>query len=117
VRDIEQKLLLHPLAPLLASFGMAGGAESASLAGKHEEALLPTVHTPDASKSTHRIAAIKILLNNILNDGTEIAVLSLKPVFVFSEKLLEVMKDHLIKNSMFRMPLTIDSCHSREENS
>jgi hypothetical protein len=31
VRDIEEKLLSHPLAPLLQAFGMAGGTEAAVL--------------------------------------------------------------------------------------
>lgn len=34
VGNIEEKLLSHPLAPLLPPVGMTGGAESASFAGK-----------------------------------------------------------------------------------
>jgi len=78
VGDIEQKLLPHPLAPFLTSLRMAGGAESAGFAGKHEEALLSTVGTPDTGKTAHRIAAVEILLNNILNNRAKKAILSLK---------------------------------------
>jgi len=68
VRDIDEKLFPHPLAPLLPAFGMTRWAESACLAGKREEALLPTVWTPDAGKPAHRIAAVEIALDNILDD-------------------------------------------------
>jgi hypothetical protein len=78
VGDIEQKLLPHPLAPFLTSLRMARGAESAGFAGKHEEALLSTVGTPDTGKTAHRIAAVEILLNNILNNRAKKAILSLK---------------------------------------
>jgi len=105
------------LAPLLTSFCMTGGTESARLAGKHQEPLFPTVRAPDAGKPAHRIAAVEILLNNILDDGPEISVISHKPALVFSEKLLEVMKKHPIKNSEFRMTLTVNPCHDNRDDS
>jgi hypothetical protein len=74
VRDIQQKLLPHPLTPLLPALGMTRRAKSTSLAGKHEETLFPTVGTPDAGKPAHRIATVEILLNNILDDGPEEAI-------------------------------------------
>jgi hypothetical protein len=68
VGDIQQKFLPHPLSPFLTSFGMTRRTEPACLAGKHQEPLFPTVGTPDAGKSAHRIAAVEILLNNILDE-------------------------------------------------
>ena len=79
--------------------------------------LFPTVWTPDAGKPAHRIATIEILLNHILDDGTEEAILSFKPALVLSEKLLKVMKKHPIKNSKFRMTLTVNPCHGSRDDS
>ena len=68
-RDIEKKFLPHPLAPFLSSRGMTRRTEPARLAGKHQQVLLPTVRAPDAGKPAHRIAAVEILLDNILGIG------------------------------------------------
>ena len=51
---------------------MARRAETTSLTGKHQQTLFPTVRAPDAGKPAHRIAAVEILLDNILDDGPEI---------------------------------------------
>ena len=107
--NIQKKFLPHPLLPAL---GMAGRTETTGFEGKREEALFPTVWTPDAGNPAHRIAAVEMLLNNILNNGTEIAILSLKPALVFSEKLLEVMKKHPVEDGALRMSRKIDPCHS-----
>ena len=43
-----------------------------------------------------------------------------KPIFgseLFSEKLLEVIKDHTIKSSEFRMTLTVNPCHGNRDDS
>jgi len=53
--------------PFLLALGMTGGTVSECLAGKHREPLFSTVGTPDTGKSAHRIAAVQILLNNILH--------------------------------------------------
>jgi hypothetical protein len=66
-----------------------------------------TLWTPDISKPAARIATVKMLLNNILDGGTEITILYLKPALEFPEKLLEATKDHPIKNSVFRITLAI----------
>jgi len=76
---------------------MAGRTKSACLAGKHQKALFPTVRTPDAGKATHRIAAVEIFLNNILDHRTEIAVLLLEPILIFSKEPLKIIKQHTIK--------------------
>jgi len=117
VRDIQEKLLPHPITPLLTAFSMAGRTKAACLAGKHEEALFPTVRAPDAGKPAHRIAAVEILLNNILDDRTEIPVLLLKPIIIFSKEPLKIIKEHPIKYSVLRMTLAINPCHSREGDS
>ena len=91
---------------------MAGRSNSACLAGKHQQALFPTVRAPDAGKAAHRIAAVKILLYNILDDWPEIPVLLLEPIFIFSKELLKIIKEHTIKNRVFRMMLTVNPCHA-----
>jgi len=106
-----------PLAPLLPAFGMTRWTKSACLAGKHQQALFSTVLAPDAGKSAHRIAAVEILLYNILDHRPEIAVLLLEPILIFSKELLEIIKKHPIKNGVFRMTLAVDLCHGREDDS
>jgi hypothetical protein len=117
VRNIQHKLLPHPLSPFLPAFGMTRWTESACLAGKHKQPLFSTVGTPDAGKSAHRIAAVKILLNHILDHRTEETILSLKPALVFSEKLRKVTKKHKIKNRVFWMTLTVNPCHGSRDDS
>jgi len=56
----EEKLLPHPFFPLLTALGVAGGTESAALAGEHQQPPLPAVGTPDAGKPAHRVAAVQI---------------------------------------------------------
>jgi len=91
---------------------MTGRAKTSSLAAEAQELLFPTLWTPDASKPTHGIATVKILLNNILNDGTEIAVLLLKTRFIFQKKTLKIMEKHPVENAALWMTLTIHPCHS-----
>jgi len=117
VSDIQEKFLPHPLAPLLPSLSMAGRTKAACLAGKHQEPLFPTGGTADAGKATHRIAAVEILLNNILDHRPKIAILLLEPIFIFSKEPLEIIKEHPIKNRVFWMTLAVDSWHSREDDS
>jgi len=115
VGNIKEKFFPHPVAPLLPPLGMTGGTESACLTGKHEEALFPAVWTPDAGKPAHRIPTVKILLNNILDHGTEIAVLLLEPIIIFSKEPLKIIKEYPIKNRVFRMMLPVDPCHGSRD--
>jgi len=84
---------------------MTRWAEPACLAGKHKQPLFPAVRTPDAGKAAHGIAAIQVLLYNILDHRTEEAVLPLETILVFLKKLLEIVKKHPVKNGVFRMTL------------
>jgi len=117
VGDIQQELLPHPLSPFLPAFCMTRWTESACLAGKHKQALLPTVGTPDAGKPTHRIAAVKVLLYNILDDWPKEAVLPLETILVFTKEPLKIIKEYPIKSRMFRMTLAVDPCHGRGDDS
>jgi len=60
---------------------------------------------------------VQILIHNLLDNRTKIAILPLKPILILQEKSIEVMKKHSIENSAFRMMLTIDLCHSRDKDS
>ena len=115
--DIQEKLLPHPLSPHITAFGMTRRAESASLTGKHQQPLLSAVGTPDAGKPAHRIAAVQILVDNLLDDRPEIPVFLLKTFLIFSKKPLEIMKKHTIEHCMFRMTLTVNPCHGRDIDS
>jgi hypothetical protein len=81
--NVKEKFLPHPLPPLLTAFSMAGGIESACLAGKHQEPLFSTVRAPDAGKAAHRIATVEITLNQLLNCRPEIPVLPFKTGLIF----------------------------------
>lgn len=68
VGDIEEKLLPHPLAPLLKALGMAGGTKSPGAAGEHKQPFFPAVRTADASKPATWVAAIEVALYDFLDD-------------------------------------------------
>ncbi len=117
VRDIQQELLSHPLVRFLTALGMTGGTESACLAGKHQEPLFPTVRTSDAGKPAHRSAAAEIALDHILDHRTEEAIILLETLFIFPKKILEIIKEHLVKHCVFWTTLAVDPCHGREDDS
>jgi hypothetical protein len=71
----------------------------------------PAARTADPSKPTARIAAVKILLDDVLDDRSEVAV-SLLEAFVFRDKPLKMMEEHPIENGPLRTSRTIDSRHS-----
>lgn len=111
VRDIQQKFFAHPLAPFLTAFSMAGRTKSAGFAGKHQQPLFPTVGTPDAGKSTHRIAVVEITLDHFLDDRTEEAVLSFKATLIFGQEPVEEMEKHPVEDGALWMTLVINPCH------
>jgi len=92
-------------------------AETTSLTGKHEKTLFSTALTPDAGKPTHRIAAVEIALDHLLDYRTEISVLLFKTILIFYKKPLEIMKKHPVEDDALRMSKTIDPCHGRSHRS
>ncbi len=90
------KLLPHPVAPLLPPFGMTRWAESANLTGKLEKFLCTTIWTSYPGKSNLRTPAIEILINHFINSGFEKSLLSLEPTLIFEQELVEVMEIFLI---------------------
>jgi hypothetical protein len=78
MRHIQEKRLPHPFPPFLNPLGMARWAESPSPAREHNEPLLGAVGTSDAGEPAAGIAAVKILLDHLLNDRSEKAVLPLE---------------------------------------
>jgi len=66
VRYIQYKLFPHPFAPLLASFGMTGRAESPNVTRKHQQPLQATIFTLNPCKPVLRITAIKVFIYDIL---------------------------------------------------
>jgi hypothetical protein len=54
----------------------------------------------DAGKAAHRIAAIQVLLDDILDYRTEIAMLPLETILIFLKERLEIIEEHPIKYSV-----------------
>jgi hypothetical protein len=63
---------------------MTRWTESASLTGKHQKPLFPTVRTPDTGKAAHRIAAVQVLLYHLLDNRAEVPVLLLEAILIYS---------------------------------
>jgi hypothetical protein len=83
MRDVQNKLLPHPLAPLLKPFGMAGGAESSGSTGEGQKEISATARTADACEPTARVAAVEIFFYNLVDDRPEEPVLLLEPIIIF----------------------------------
>jgi hypothetical protein len=96
---------------------MTGGTEPPGLAGKHQKMLRPAVRTADAGKPAAGIAAVQILLHDILDDRTEIAVRLLETLLVLPDEALKMMEQHPVENRALRMTRTVDSWHIGEEES
>ncbi len=71
----------------------------------------------DAGKPAHRITAVQVLLDNILDNRTEISVLPLETRLIFPKEPFEIIKEHPVKHRVFRMTLAVDPCHGREDDS
>jgi hypothetical protein len=71
MRHIQEKRLPHPLAPLLDPLGMTRWAKTPGAAREHNEPLLGAVRTLDPGKPATGIAAVKILLDHLLDDQPE----------------------------------------------
>jgi len=84
---------------------------------KSQQMFRPAVRTTDPGESALRIAAVKILLHDVLDDRPEVAVLPLETVLVLGEKPVEMMEEHPIENRAFRMSRTVDFRHIREKRS
>jgi len=77
----------------------------------------PAARTADPGKPAAGIAAIKILLDDVFDDGTEIAIVPLESVLVFRDESFKIMKEHPIEDRLLRTTRTIYSCHSRNVRS
>ncbi len=69
------------------------------------------------TKAAHLIAAVEILVNNILHHGMQEAVLPPNPALEFLEKLPKIMKNHPVEDGALRMSEKLDPCHSRSHRS
>lgn len=63
------------------------------------------------------VAAVKILLDHLLDDRPEISVFPLEATLVLRQKSLEMMKHHPVERRPLRMPGTIDSRHGESKAS
>ena len=117
MRNIEEERLSDPCAPLLQPLGMTGGTEAARLARKRQQMLCPAPRAADPREPASGVAAVKILLDDILDDRTEIAISLLETLLVFRDEALEMMEQHPIEDGPLRMPRTIDSRHIGNEES
>jgi hypothetical protein len=73
--------------------------------------------TADEGEPAFRIAAVKILLDHLLDDRPEKAVLPLETTLILRQKPVEMMEEYPIKDCPLRMSRTIDSRHSRRKAS
>jgi hypothetical protein len=73
---------------------MTRWAESPDAAREHDEPLLPTVGTRDAGKPAAGVAAVKILLDHLLDDRTEKIVLPLETTLMLRNEPLEMIEKY-----------------------
>ena len=57
------------------------------------------------------------LLDHLLDQRTEVPILSLEALLVFSKEPLKIVKEYSVENGVFRMTLAIDPWHSRKDDS
>ena len=111
MKETQRIHFIHLADHLGPAFGMKGGTESAAATGEVKEPLLTTVRTPDAGKPAAGVAAVEVLLYNILDDWPKEAVLPLETILIFPEESLEIVKKHSVKHRVFRMTPAVDPCH------
>jgi hypothetical protein len=111
----QEKLLAHPLSPLLQPLGVTGGAEAPGLAGEGQKILRAALRTANPGEPGARIAAIQVLLHDFLDDRPEKPVLPLETGLILGQEPVEMMKQHPVEDRALRMAWTIDSRHIRKE--
>jgi hypothetical protein len=67
------------------------------------------VGTRDAGEPAARVAAVEVALDNLLDDRPEVPVFPLEAALVFDEEPIEVMEQHPVEDSPFRMSRTVNS--------
>jgi hypothetical protein len=77
---------------------MTRWAESPCPAREHNEPLLGAVGTPDTGEPAFRIAAVKILLDHLLDDRSEKAVLPLETTLILRQEPVEMMEEYPVKD-------------------
>jgi hypothetical protein len=71
----------------------------------------PAPGAADPGKPATGVAAVEILLDDLLDDRTEKALCTLKTRLIFGDEPLEMMKHHPVKDGPLRMTRTIHSRH------
>ena len=117
MRDIQHKLLPHPLSPFLKPLGMAGGAEPTGAAGKVEKEFSTTAPATNSGKPAPGIAAVQIALHNFFYDRTEIAILPLNATLILREEPAKRMEEDPVEDCVLWMSGTVDSCPGKQRNS
>ena len=79
--------------------------------------LCPAARTADPGEPAAGIAAVKILLDGVLDDRTEIAVRLLETLLVLRDEALKMMEEHPVENRAFRMARAVDSRHIQDKRS
>ena len=96
---------------MVKALGMTRRAEPPGAAREHNEPLLGAVRTPDAGEPAAGIAAVKILLDHLLDDRPEKTVLPLETTLMLNQEPVEMMEEYPVKDGPLRMSRTIDSRH------
>jgi len=96
---------------------MARWAKSPAAAGKVKEPLLTTVGTPDAGKSASGVAAVKIALHHLLDDGPEVTVLLLEAALILGQERVKIIEQHPVEHGAFWMSRAVDPCHGSRDTS
>jgi len=78
------------------------GAESPCPAREHNEPLLGAVGTSDAGEPAAGIAAVKILLDHLLDDRPEKPVLPLETTIILRQEPVEMMEEYPVKDRPLR---------------
>jgi hypothetical protein len=77
----------------------------------------PAARAADPGEPAAGIATVKVLLDHLFDDRTEIPVFTLETLFIFRDEPLEMMKKHPIEDGAFRMTRTVDSRHIQDRRS
>ncbi len=90
VGNREQNALGHQGSEELDLFLVAGGTEPAALAGEGEQVVFLAVIAADTGESVLQIPAVQKLVHHLGDDGTQVAVAGLIPLFIHRLKGVEM---------------------------
>ena len=88
---------------------MTAWTEIPTFAGKRHKKIFPAIITVYTTEPVFQKSAVQVLINGFLNNRTQCAIAIFISLFIFPTEFSKVVFDNLVKRSISRIALSINS--------